>query len=421
MLPIEANVTRRVSGKRLSVVATLLLVQVFATGCDSLLEVKMPGQVAETELDNPGLAATMVTGALGEFECSLGQYVATTGVLTGEYIISGFLLASNIWGRRWRPNIIETAGGCGGGYGYYTPLQTARFMAVDGSRRIEAFPDAEVPGKTTMLATLAAYAGYSYTLLGEGFCDMAIDGGPLKTRAEIFAEAEQWFSKAITLATAPADTSILNMARVGRARVRLNLGNTSGAATDAEQVTPVGFVRNATQSSAIARRNNRVFTANIRDRDISVGTNYRNLTVGGAPDTRVRATFANRNGQDGVTPQWDQAKYTALNSTIPIASWAEAQLIIAEARGGQAAFDAINRLRTRAGLPLLTAGTVVDLPMILEERRRQLFSEGQRYNDMLRHNIPFPSGVDHKGQLYGDVTCVPLPTVETLNNPNIRR
>jgi starch-binding outer membrane protein, SusD/RagB family len=421
MLPIESNVTRRARGKRLSVLATLLLVQVFATGCDSLLEVKMPGQVAETELNNPALAATLVSAALGEFECSLSQYVATTGVLTGEYLVSGFLLASNIWGRRWRPNIIETAGGCGGGYGYYAPLQTARFTAVDASRRIEAFPDAEVPGKNTMLATLAAYAGYSYTLLGEGFCDMAIDGGPLKTRAEIFAEAEQWFSKALTLATAPGDTSIRNMALVGRARVRLNLGNRTGAATDAEQVTPIGFVRNASHSSTINRRNNRVFTANLRDRDISVGPTYRNLTVGGVADTRVRATFANRNGQDGVTPQWDQAKFTALNSPIPIASWAEAQLIIAEARGGQAAFDAINRLRTRAGLPLLAAGTSVDLPMILEERRRQLFSEGQRYNDMLRHNIPFPSGVDHKGQLFGDVTCVPLPTVETLNNPNIRR
>src|SRR5262245_3787303 len=296
MLPIESKAARRVSGKRLSVVAMLLLAQVIVTGCDSLLEVKMPGQVAETELDNPALASTMVTGALGEFECSLGQYVATTGVLTGEYIIGGFLLASNIWGRRWRPNIIETPGTCGGGgYGYYTPLQTARYMAVDGSRRIEAFPDEQVPGKTSMLATLAAYAGYSYTLLGEGFCDMAVDGGPLKTRAEVFAEAEQWFNKAITLATAPADTSILNMALVGRARVRLNLGNKTGAATDAELVAPVGFVRNATHSNTIARRNNRVFTANIRDRDLSVGPDYRNMTVGGVADTRVRATFANRN------------------------------------------------------------------------------------------------------------------------------
>jgi hypothetical protein len=293
-------------------------------------------------------------------------------------------------------------------------------MAEDGSRRIEAFPDAEVTNKTGLLAQLAAYAGYSYTLLGEGFCDMAIDGGPLQTRAEIWMKAEEWFTKAIALAQAANDASIRDMAYVGRARVRLNLGRKEEAAADAEQV-PVGFVRNATYSNTIARRNNRVFAANIRDRDMSVGPDYRNLTVGGVSDTRVRVTFANRNGQDGITPQWDQTKYTALNSVIPIASWSEAQLIIAEARGGQAAIDAINRLRARASLPLLDAGEVADLALILEERRRQLFSEGHRYNDMLRHDIPFPTGADHKGQLFGDVTCVPLPNVEVQNNPNIRR
>ena len=36
---------------------------------------------------------------------------------------------------------------------------------------------------------------------------------------------------------------------------------------------------------------------------------------------------------------------------------------------------------------------------------------------MLRHDIAFATGVDHRGQLYGDVTCVPLPNVEVSNNP----
>jgi hypothetical protein len=39
---------------------------------------------------------------------------------------------------------------------------------------------------------------------------------------------------------------------------------------------------------------------------------------------------------------------------------------------------------------------------------------------MLRKNIPFPTGVNHKGQTYGPTTCVPLPDVETQNNPNLR-
>jgi hypothetical protein len=38
---------------------------------------------------------------------------------------------------------------------------------------------------------------------------------------------------------------------------------------------------------------------------------------------------------------------------------------------------------------------------------------------MLRYNLPFPSGVNRKGQTYSNLTCVPLPDVETQNNPNL--
>jgi hypothetical protein len=56
---------------------------------------------------------------------------------------------------------------------------------------------------------------------------------------------------------------------------------------------------------------------------------------------------------------------------------------------------------------------------VLEERRRQLFSEGHRLNDMLRHDIPFPEGLNHKGQAYGNITCMPLPEQEKRANPEI--
>ena len=58
--------------------------------------------------------------------------------------------------------------------------------------------------------------------------------------------------------------------------------------------------------------------------------------------------------------------------------------------------------------------------VVLEERRRQLFSEGHRYVDMLRKNLPFQSGVNRKGQSYSTLTCIPLPNVEIQNNPNFK-
>ena len=62
-------------------------------------------------------------------------------------------------------------------------------------------------------------------------------------------------------------------------------------------------------------------------------------------------------------------------------------------------------------------GTVTD-EVVIEERRRQLFSEGHRYVDMLRKKLPFQTGTNRKGQTYSDLTCIPLPDVEVLNNPN---
>jgi hypothetical protein len=125
----------------------------------------------------------------------------------------------------------------------------------------------------------------------------------------------------------------------------------------------------------------------------------------------------NRLGPDNSTPFWRQLKYTAADAPIPIASYAEAQLILAEASSDPTEkLEAINRVRALSDVPAF-AGTVTD-DVIIEERRRQLFSEGHRYVDMLRKDLPFQSGTNRKGQTYSDLTCVPLPDVETLNNPN---
>ena len=110
------------------------------------------------------------------------------------------------------------------------------------------------------------------------------------------------------------------------------------------------------------------------------------------------------------------------SQTLPIASWAEAQLIYAEAVGGQLGLDAINRVRAASSIaPLVMDPSDANAfeTAVLEERRRQLFSEGQRYGDMLRKNLPFQTGTNRKGQTYSNLTCVPLPDVETLNNPNL--
>jgi hypothetical protein len=205
---------------------------------------------------------------------------------------------------------------------------------------------------------------------------------------------------------------------VGRARVRLDLGKKAEAAADARLV-PQGFVLNGSRSAVNARRSNRLAVDFHRNFFLSVDPSFRGLTVGGMADPRVPVSDAARNGHDGQTRIFTQTKYRNDGDPIPIATWQEAQLIIAEAEGGQSAVTAINLVRASYGLPLFnsTDPAAIDA-QVREERRRELYLEGHRLNDLLRFNLPFPSGNTHKGVAFGTTTCMPLPDVERLNNPN---
>ena len=421
----NSNRSGRTTSGRGVVKSILMLGLAATTACTSLLDVTNPGVVKSSDLSDPALAPTLDAAALGTFNCAFAQYVATAGVLSGEYVVSNSFVDANQWG--WRGVETKTQPGtCPGSrattsLGFYTPMQSARFQTEDAARRITAFTAANVPNRANMLAELTTYAAYSYVLLGEGMCQMTVDNGPLITRDSTFKIAVAKFTQALTLAQAANYAAMTNMALVGRARASLDLGNLDAAKADAQAV-PAGFVRNADYSETTVARENRIYNLTIRNDFLSVGPDYRNLTVRGVPDPRVPVLNTGRFGNDAVTPQWQQRKYTTSGAVpMPIASWAEAQLIYAEAAGGQDAKDAINRVRASRGVAPLDGSEGSDIvAIVLEERRRELFSEGQRLGDMLRKNIPFPSGVNHKGQTYGPTTCAPLPDVETQNNPNLR-
>ncbi len=400
--------------------AALPIMVIGLTGCDRLLEVSVPGAAEDSELDNPALSRSMVVGALGEFECAWVNYSLTNAILTEEFRSANGWRATNIWNSRLA-SVNETVGLCSNNrnqdsFGYYAPAQTARFMARDGYDRISGFDPADVPNYEQSLAKLKAYEGYALTLLGEGYCEMAVDGGPLMSRQDVFAMAEQRFTEAMPHAQASGDETILHMANVGRARARLNQGDLGGAASDAEAV-PQGFVRWAHYTSNQPRRENRIYNQTYFNDRLTVGTEYEWVELNGDQDPRVPVLDTETTGEDGATHYFLQEKVTSPTQDMPIASWIEAQLIIAEARGGGEAVAAINRIRDYQDLPAYTGdGSLED---VIEERRRQFFLEGHRLNDMLRHNIPFPTGVTNRGDPYGPVTCIPLPEQERLNNPNI--
>jgi len=420
---------------RRSAAALLVLGLAATSACNSLLDVSNPSSVPASDLEDPLLMPTLEAAAIQTFQCGLVNFAATAGMLSGEFWSSNGFVNNHPWEWRGVAEIKSNDGSCAYGrnstfMGFYTPLQTARYQLENTFDRTDKFSDTEVPTKAKIQTEMRAYAGYAYLLLGEGMCTMAVDGGPEMTKAQVWAIAKDRFTDAIARATALNDASLLNMARAGLARANLDLGDMAGAAT-AARLVPTNFVKTAEYSEQVQARENRFYDLNIRDDLISVTPPYYNLTVlligqtTPSADPRVPVRNVGRAGDDNVTPYWQTSKYTPATSAtatapIPIASWVEAKLILAEAVGntteGKAAVDSVRA--TKNIQPLVVNPGDDWTTLIIEERRRQLFAEGQRYVDMLRKNLPFQSGTNRKGQTYSNLTCVPLPDVETRNNPN---
>lgn len=305
------------------------------TGCSGLLEADAPSRILESTLLEPNNAPVLAAGVVADFECALGNFILTGGTLSDEFSDSQANAA--IWDIDRRTNIASTAlyatGGCSG-FGVYTPLSIARFQADQAIRLLDGWTDTDVPGRGTLISRMSAFAGYSYTLIGEMFCSAAFDVGPELQPAAIFALAEQRFTRAIDAPGVPAD--VRNLALVGRARVRLNLNKRTEAAADAALV-PANFVYNARTTAAAGRAENRLFRFNNTTGTITVDSSFRGVRFGGVADPRVNVTDAGRGGSLPTVRLWVQNKYTALTSSIPIATWREALLIQAEVAGGQTA------------------------------------------------------------------------------------
>jgi len=415
---------------RALIVPAVVLALVTAVGCKDILRVDLPGRIPTKLLDDPTAAPTLAGSVVADFECAYSNYVTSTATLSDEFLGASGNLSAEQWGTR---KIIDTdvtneQAQCGAGYGAYTPLQVARFQADSILTRLEGWTDDEshVP-LAPLRARVATYGAYTYTLLGEGFCAMRLDGEHvIHTPQEVLAIADEKFTHALELIAAMDDgdakSELLNLASVGRARTRLDLGNTSGAESDAALVTP-GFEFFVTRSVDAQTRLNTAWQQMVSIGNTSVAPEYRHLTVGGVPDPRVQVSAGQDVGQspkafDGTTDLYVLTnKNFSGGDPMRLASYVEAQLIRAEALGGSQAVSIINARRAQLSLPAYTGPTDAAsvTALILDERNREFFMEGgQRYNDLLRYHIPWKVGNDQNGTPYGSTTCMPLPQSERL-------
>ena len=427
----RAGRRRARSGRAGGLVATALL-GLLAAACNTsrLLDVTPTDRVGLSLYDDPAQARLMVNSAQSEFEC------AHASAITVEAIISDELADAQLGAAAWpydrrdantQPNGSYGTSGCENNQtpGIYLPLSTARWAGDNALTALQAWTDAQVGSqRTELIARAALYAGFSYLDLGMSMCEAAFDRGPIVVQTAMFALAEQRFSTAITSAQASGSTSILNAAYVGRARARLFQGNSAGATTDA-QLVPAGFVYDATYDASDNRRYNRLYAAVSHFGDYTVDPVSRSLTTEGVIDPRTAVVKLSTRPADSKAVMYGPAKYTGDGSPIRLATYDEAQLILAELAGGTRAVNIINGLRDAVGLPHYTGGTNATLikQLIIDERQRALFVEGFRNYDIQRFAIPLSPapGTPYpvKGGNYGNTTCLPLPDIERYNNPAI--
>jgi hypothetical protein len=419
------------------------LVSMFALGlgaCESLLEVELPGNLTEEDLYQPESAEILVNSVIADFECSFSMYTATmSGAEDATWKTSGYFTTSTEY-QSTRPGGGACTLNSDVGTDWFQGFQKSRLLAETTYAQLQGWSDAQVADRQRLLATAAVYAGLFYATVGEIYCEYALPNEALKTPMETLEVAEQWFTTALTdIGAGDFETvgtsSLKQMALVLRARVRLAMQDYVGATADASQIQP-GFVAFVTRDASVRPRWNAVHQAFNATRWRSfagpvwwygyedtqlVSAGYLNLTVradgmptvdDGTPDPRVPVTFTGQFAQDGVTDQYVTEKYNGLGDPQRLATWAEAQYILAEIEGGQSAVGRINAVRATHGLPdFVSADDDEIYSILIEERRREFFLEGRHHADKLRYGLWFPRGrgFNHKQVRYGLEYCLLMP------------
>lgn len=393
------------------------------SACEDILEVAdNPDTISGEDVAGEGSFPARFVGTQSDFANGVDNGILYGALFTDELTWGGSFVARQEVDLRNVPtsnDIVATE--------IWTVLQTAAKTAKDLQRDIEEgfFPNLVPQGvDSPEFARVSLLSGYARVFLADLFCTVAFDGtGPELSSGEVYEMAAEDFTAAIDATGAEAE--VRNAALVGRARVGLQLGNEGPAEADAVRV-PGDFVFLVQYSGATAREENDNFNFTWNNERLTVDPRFRDLTVDGteAPDPRVQLFATGGTGFNGSLLQFNPMKYNARSASIRLATWEEAQLILAEIRGGEAARAILNDLRAARGIadPITpeeasTPGEIRD--RVIEEKARALFMEGQRMPDLRRYADRFGLDLFPAGPGFGDQRCMPLPDLERDNNPDI--
>jgi hypothetical protein len=424
-LPTEAAMKRV---RRIGALAALALAM---AGCNDALQVNNPGAIQEGQLGDPALVQLIVNGAVGEFQYAYGQYAQWSAVLSDE----AYTDHTNVDIRDFSEHKITDLNGINSST--YEYVQRALHSAEDATERLKSLvttPDADIN-----VATALAYAGYSYVLLGEGWCESPVNLSAPISSDSLLRLAIARFQEAITVATAAkqganvnAAQDLIYMSQVGAARAALKLGDLALSKSFASQV-PASYVKYNYYSPNTVRENN-ALNALTHATGASLGMSAR---FQGLNDPRVPQPASTQLGLTGgaiytpLTPYmytgWvasGAAPRIDFGSDIKFATGLEAQYDVAEADGPTAAtLSFVNDRRAAGGQAPVNLSGAALMAELADQRARDFYLTGQRLGDLRRYaaagNDMFPTGkYPLFNDSYGDQTCMIVPLSEKTGNPN---
>ncbi len=437
---------------------TLVAAGFVSSACD----VTNPGPVLDEFLTLEDAQQGLINGAIRAISELMGDAAYTHATLAREIFPGG---QTGAWGHN-----VTTQGGhiLPGSYGAeFDDAQQARFIAETA---IQRFAEAEASDQNLYQAYL--WAGISYRLMGELWCDAVVGStdpeDPEPGLYEVgtqtyFQRAVDNFSAALTFASTDEEE---DAAYAGRAQARVALGDWANAASDAAEVAD-DFVFAILHDESESDLYNDLYEATSGQfRSYTVQfTWFEDYYSTGDPavvdevtntgDPRVPwvidpdndvATASLQGFPGGAVPYKPQRKYSSRDDDIRLASgWemrlVEAEAILAQGQPFAGAMTLINQVRTRnvsdvdgATLAPWTAADATEAWTALKrERGIELWLEGRRAFDLRRWDTGGVPGEDdqpawedtsHPGHtpLFLDNPrsyCYDIPDSERDRNPNV--
>jgi starch-binding outer membrane protein, SusD/RagB family len=431
----------KTQSRRFAIAVLALIPLLGACDLDELLEAKDPFTVTPGVARDTANLATLYAGARSQFALAFGGLQNREGgIVLMTALMSDEMYSSDNFGTRRAVDsrTIDYEISNAASDHAFEYLQRARAEALNA---IDLFEGSPREG-SAQHAELYSIAGYSVLMLVENFCtgiplsritETGTEFGTPMAAADLYALAITYFDAAIAMTGAGATQQ--NLARVGKARAQLDLGQFAAAASTAAPV-PTNFVFNVEYAAGSFETPNPIFNMNNEEHRFSVslqeGSVNRGLQFPIGSDPRISIAPASVASNSGDVPTWLQLKYPNESADVTLASGIEARLIEAEgviSNGTSSAYlTGLNQLRsTVTGLGQLSdPGTAAArVNQLFNERAYWLWLTGHRLSDLRRlvrqygrtPETVFPTGNTPYGLPYGTSVTLPIP-FEEINNPN---